>query len=248
MQQPTLRLGQAISTAWQAIKRYPGLAIGCFLLYWVITGAACAAPIVSIVAYIVVLPPMMGGLCILFLNMVDGTNPEIGDLFAGFRTLGKWMGIYWLFCAVVVGTMVPVFALSLPLVFAPGGPESLIPHEAVPAVAGGVSAVALAYVVGLVWLLIRWTFVYLAGVESSGVLEAFGRSSEITRGRRLHLFGLMFVLALLSICGVFALVLGLIVTIPLAMLAQIALYRQLNPRPAPQASAPGTQASAGEGP
>jgi uncharacterized membrane protein len=238
MQHPTLHLGQAISIAWQAIKRYPGPTIGGFLLYGVILLGVGFVPLVGALAGIVLAPPLYGGLLILYLSVLDGRNPQIGDLFAGFRAFGKWMGIYWLLYAIILGTMVPLAAVAIPMAITSSRHQPSLPPAAVPALAGGIAAAAIAYLAGLAWLVIRWWFVYWVGVERAGVIEAFRHSAEITRGRRLQLFWFLLLLSLLSVSGVLALGLGLIVTLPLCWLAQVALYRQLSPLAPPPLEAP----------
>ena len=58
---------------------------------------------------------------------------------------------------------------------------------------------AAAFLIPLLFLLVRWSIVApVAVMEPVGVSEAFGRSSELTQGIRLKIFGLMIVTGLLE--------------------------------------------------
>jgi uncharacterized membrane protein len=232
----SLRLGKALVAGWEAIKRYPGLAIGGLALSQLV-GAS-----VSFVALVVLLPPWAGGTTVLKLSLVDGRDPKLEDLFAGFRTYGKWMGIYWLYQAIAVIAMLPLVYFGLIAWVALAVVAGRVPERLMFVLAGVISVAALALLAAAVAVMMRWAFVYYAGVESTGTLDAFRKSVEITKGHRLQLFWMLVVLCLIGFSGVIALVVGLLVTVPLSQCATAALYRQLQPLPPapalPEAPAP----------
>jgi hypothetical protein len=52
---------------------------------------------------------------------------------------------------------------------------------------------------GIILALMWWVYVPAIVVERKGIIEAFGRSRELTRGRRWHILGLLVVLVILMI-------------------------------------------------
>jgi uncharacterized membrane protein len=91
-----------------------------------------------------------------------------------------------------------------------------------------VCGIVLLIVPGIIWAL-RYLFVpYLIIDRKLGVTAAMRESARITFGHKWQLLGLVCVLVLLNIVGLIALVAGLLVTIPVTMLAIVHAYRALE--------------------
>lgn len=233
MNTKSVSLGRAFSAGWASFTKYVGLLIGANLLYMVITFAGEVIPFLNILFLALVIPPLTGGLIILSLNAVRGTNPSINDLFAGFKDFGKWLGIYWLFFAVIAAAAIPLglAALVAFLILEPkGGPDI---------VTQAVMGLGIAITTILVfWLMIRYLFVWFIAAEGGAVVESFRRSAEMTKGIRLKLFGIYFVLMLFTYAGVIACGIGVIVTGIVAALAYAAIYldlkNQMSGTPSPE--------------
>jgi hypothetical protein len=86
-------------------------------------------------------------------------------------------------------------------------------------------------IAALVAVLIRWMFVFYAGVETADTMGAFAISSHLTKGRRLQLLWMSIALGIISMAGVLALGVGIFVSAALTAYATAALYRQVNPLP-----------------
>jgi len=69
---------------------------------------------------------------------------------------------------------------------------------------------------------------YLVVDRSLPVTEALKESSRITRGHRLDLLWLLFVVFGINVVGLLCLIVGLLVTIPVSMLAIVHAYRVLE--------------------
>jgi hypothetical protein len=65
----------------------------------------------------------------------------------------------------------------------------------------------LLIVPGIILVLMWWVYIPAVVVESKGIIEAFGRSRELTRGHRWHILGLIVVVAVLMIAVSFVVVL-----------------------------------------
>ena len=63
----------------------------------------------------------------------------------------------------------------------------------------------LLVVPGLILLVMWWVYIPAIVVESKGIIEAFGRSRELTRGRRLHIFGLALIVGIVMLVISYAL-------------------------------------------
>ena len=236
MNDTELDLGQAFGASWEAIRDYPGPAIGGFVLYYLMIVAMQFIPIVGFLAHVLISPPLVGGISILSLNILDRRDPQIPHLFDGFKAYGKWMGVTWLYYAITIVAMLPLaivgFIVWLTVFAAHVSFREHMPDVATLGVLSLVGAVLLLIPLAI---LIRWVFIFYAGVEGTGTLEAFGLSSQITRGRRLQLFWMFVLLGLIAASGIVVLGVGLVFTIPFAALAGAALYRQLHPLPQPEA-------------
>jgi len=101
-----------------------------------------------------------------------------------------------------------------------------------------VAGIILLIVPGIIWAL-RYMFVpYLVIDRKLGVMAALRESSRITLGHKWQLLGLVVVLGLLNILGLLALVVGLLVTVPVTMLAVAHAYRTLEHSASEVAPAP----------
>jgi len=67
----------------------------------------------------------------------------------------------------------------------------------------------LLFVPGLILLVMWWVYIPAIVVEGQGIMAAFGRSRELTRGRRWHIFGLLVIVGIAM--WVLGMIIGLIV-------------------------------------
>lgn len=64
---------------------------------------------------------------------------------------------------------------------------------------------------GIILALMWWVYIPVIVVEGKGIMGSFGRSSELTRGRRWHILGLLIVIVLISFVVNF--IIGLVIGI-----------------------------------
>lgn len=101
---------------------------------------------------------------------------------------------------------------------------------------GGKIAASIIVIVGFILLIVPGVIAsvallfapYLIVDRKMWPIEAMKESARITRGHRWKLLGLVLVIAGLNILGVLALFVGLLVTIPVSMLALVHVYRTLE--------------------
>lgn len=91
-------------------------------------------------------------------------------------------------------------------------------------VAGGL---ILLIVPGIIWAVKFQFWPYLLVDKNLGPIEAIKASGKITQGAKWNLFLFGWLLFFVNLLGVLALLIGLLVTIPVTMLASAFVYRQL---------------------
>jgi len=220
MHAKSVDLGRAFSVGLEAFKRYPGVTIGAVALYLVLNAAGEYIPILNFFYAIFIQPPIVGGLVIFALNVINDRNPTVGDLFAGFQEYGKWMGTYWLLTAITLACCIPgLILLGIGAGLGLAGEDAFIPVV--------ILAVLMSIAI-VIAVTLRWAFVYYAAAEGRGTLDAFKRSAELTEGVRPQLLLAMIVLGLFAMCGFIALVVGVVVTGAIALCAFAAIYHDLK--------------------
>lgn len=258
MQGRLLGIGESLSAGWATFSKYAGVLIGAFLVYMIIVGGGGSIPVVGTLVVILVAPPLVGGMTVIVLKAVRDEGPEFGDLFSGFQKYGLWMGVYWLFFAIMVVTMIPLgigaaiaaamgafssgaadYAASVPGIPGMPGMPTMPAASAIP-----MAAMAVLVIFGLVSLVLyimvalRFMFAYYAATDGEGIVEAFKKSNEITEGIRPQLLLIAIVLALVGAAGAIACGIGIIVTGLLAWLALAHIYVGLKGQPPVSAPAP----------
>lgn len=201
-------IGEALGSAWDAVKRQPLELVGGYTLVFVIgmalqqipkliisgedTGAVLLASLISFGISLFVNSFLLVGQTRVALAAVRGETVDFGLYFSG----GDRFGV----------TLIALFLMYLGI---------------------GIGMVFL-IVPGLI-LLFGWTLTsYVIADTDASPTEALGRSWELTRGHRLHLFGYFFVGGLLMIAGVIALLVGVLVAIPVVFIGVAEIYVRLT--------------------
>lgn len=86
----------------------------------------------------------------------------------------------------------------------------------------------LLIVPGVVFMVKYQYAIYFIADKDTDIGEAFQRSSAITRGIKWELFVFLILLSLINMAGVICFFVGLIVTIPVTMVAMAYVYRKLS--------------------
>tara|TARA_X000000950_G_scaffold194212_1_gene234082 strand:- start:826 stop:1746 length:921 start_codon:yes stop_codon:yes gene_type:complete len=89
-----------LSSAWDSLSGYWGLAIGFSFIYGIITGFAVQLFYIPI---LIIGGPLSLGYSIFTINLVRKKNPQIGDMFEGFNFFKKALGLYFLYALIVIG-------------------------------------------------------------------------------------------------------------------------------------------------
>jgi uncharacterized membrane protein len=88
-----------------------------------------------------------------------------------------------------------------------------------------VAGFLLLVIPGIIWSYKYFFAPYLAAERGLGPIEALKESARLTNGNKWRMFVMFSVLAIVALCGLLALFVGLLVAIPVMTIAQIHLYR-----------------------
>ncbi|MCI0532774.1 hypothetical protein L0Y49_00985 [bacterium] len=81
---------------------------------------------------------------------------------------------------------------------------------------------------GIIWGLQFSLYQYAIVDESRGIIDSLKRSSDMTRGAKWDLLGFYIIIGLLNVLGILALGIGLLITMPISMLAAAHVYRAIS--------------------
>jgi uncharacterized membrane protein len=75
---------------------------------------------------------------------------------------------------------------------------------------------------------LRYSMARLAVLDGAAIIESLGKSKKLTQGVKWHLVLFALALAALNVLGFLALVVGLLVTVPVSLLAFVHVYLKLK--------------------
>lgn len=90
------------------------------------------------------------------------------------------------------------------------------------------AGIILLVVPAFVWALKYSQFAYFIVDKDMGPMDALHQSGVVTKGAKWRLFGLGLSLMLINLAGALVFLVGLLVTVPMTMLAYVYVYRKLS--------------------
>jgi hypothetical protein len=81
-----------------------------------------------------------------------------------------------------------------------------------------------------IYLALRFSLYRFAILDGAGVTDSIKKSSELTKGVKWQLLGFFIVMGVINILGAIALLIGLLITIPVTMIAYAHIYQKLSSR------------------
>ncbi len=217
-------IGECLSDAWSLTwASFPTwLAIGFVGSLLVLASALLVVPLLFVV------PVLVWGTTLFYLNVVDGQE-RFGDLFRGFSTFGSALlsMVGWYAATALIGFIGQSVQIT----------GSLI---------GSLELVGLGVIVNLLWTVAVVSRLYFGPFfivdQGMGPVEALEASWEATKRQKLRTAGLFVVSSLVGMLGLFALLVGVVVSMNMFFLMWASGYRQMVPS-LPEASAPWTDAN-----
>ncbi|HWO07470.1 MAG TPA: DUF975 family protein [Candidatus Paceibacterota bacterium] len=199
-----LSVGESIKFGWETFKKRPWILIGGFVLAMAISGVASAVLAPAEDAPMGFVPFLM-----MLASAVIGLFVEIGLVTFALRAHDR------------------VEAVSINDLWNPAPFWRYL---------GGQILVGIIVIIGFILLIVPGIIAALGLVFTSyliidkgrGPIEAMKESWRITKGHRWQLLLLVLAVAGLNVIGFFLLLVGLLVTVPVSMLAMIHAYRKLE--------------------
>lgn len=206
---PALFVGSFVGFGWETFKKRPWFLIGTTLLFSVIGWIASAA--VAIVSEI--------------LGEIVGTGLAALVSFIANFVVNSLIAMGWI--AFFIKAHDDIATVTISRFW---HPQNLLNYIAVTILFG------LIVFVGFVLLIVPGVIAatallfapYLVVDKGLGPIAALKESARITKGNRLRVLALMGALALISILGFLALIVGLLVAVPVTAIAYVSAYRRLS--------------------
>lgn len=230
---------EAIHFGWHKLKSNSRLVFGVVLTMFALQVASSMVEnslkdtVLGAVASLVlaVLGIILGaGATLIVLKLAKGEH-------AHYRDIVPAMGLVWrYFCtSLLTGiiTFLPLMAgglVSLAILastgsinFSEGAP--IVGHEVYFALAAVVILVSFAFAV---YFAIRYSFARLAVLDGADILESLKKSTKLTHNIKWRMVLFVLAIIVLNLLGLVALVVGLLVTIPISLLAFAHVYLKLK--------------------
>jgi len=235
-----LDIGGCLSKGWNLLKNNFGLLFVAVLIYNLIEGAVAGfgmipfiGPLFS-VANMVVVGPLMGGLCYIFLQTIRNQQAVVGDVFAGFRKTFAQLFLGYLVPALLSGLCLIPAGIIAALIFIPAiahhqpGAQFHLPPGSILII----SAVIFICLIPMIYLSISWIFTLPLIIDKQmDFWPAMQASRKMVGKHWWPVFGLFVLMGLLNIAGLLACCVGILVTIPIGLGAWMYAYETIFSRP-----------------
>jgi hypothetical protein len=211
---------KCFSEAWDFFKDKPAVAVVGLVVYGGLAMLGQLIPLLGFLFGLLVLPVLGGGLFIFSLHLAGTDEPKIEDLFAGFEKYGRIMGVYWLYVAASIACMLPgIIVLAVSMVGHPGGFPSDI-----------AIFVFILNMLAFVIFFLRFSMAFFIMVDEPeiGIIDVYRRSAQLTQGNRMNVFVVMLLMGAVGMLGALMFFVGLLVAMPITMIAYARAYLWLK--------------------
>ncbi len=207
-------IGEYIRQAFSLFQKAPGLFIVYAILSGLISVSAQLVPLLGSIAAILVSYPILVGYYLAGHELSRGREVQLSTFFGGFEYFGNLAAVYLIQFLAVLAVMIP-FVLSVGVsafIGAELGGEIIAPAVGIP--------IMLAMMVPLIYLTVSWMYAPLFVVfNNMGFWDAMEASRKIIHRRWWMVFAFLLLLGVLMMAGMLALLVGVLVAYPVAMVA-----------------------------
>lgn len=226
-----VEIGEALSQGWESFKQNAGIMIGATVIVYAILFGLGIIPFVGGLIQWVINGAMLGGLWMVFIKCIRDQNTTIGDAFCGFGPRFTSLFATSLVTSLLSGIcMLPAVIVFLVMVGVPvamsgqtGNNLHLSTTAIIAVVAAGIPGAIVA-----VYLSVAWMFsIALVADKGLGFWNAMTISRKVVTKHWWATFGLMLVVGILSMIGVMACGVGVLVTAPVGLAALAWHYQRV---------------------
>ncbi|MDE2213012.1 MAG: hypothetical protein KGJ34_00540 [Patescibacteria group bacterium] len=226
---PPFFIGESLRFGWRTMRLHNSLLlkvvltlVGLALLRGLFQALVQNAPAnIALAILITIIELIFGiGATVISLRLARGEPASYRDIIPSVST-----GIRYILASIAAGVIV-LLGFLIPILL---GSAALYLPAPFSSVVGGF-LVAVGIILG-VYLILRYSMVKFGAVDGvHRIGEILRQSTHITRGVKWRLLGFLIVIICLNILGAVALIVGLLVTIPVSMLAAAHVYLKLLER------------------
>lgn len=224
-----LEIGKCIERGWELFKSHPGTLLGGVILIMVIQCVVAILPFVGGIAGLIIGGAMAGGMFWLFIRAIRGESGGVGDAFAGFNR-----GFVQLMLGHIVKSLLAMLAILPGAIFLGIGCAVHFAARAhghsfigVPFLVLG-SLLLLAAIPVAIYLSTCWYFTLPLIIDKQmDFWAAMKLSRAMVRKHWWNVFGVVFVSGLVAIAGALACIVGIFVTIPIALGSMMYAYEDI---------------------
>ena len=241
---------EAFVFAWTKVKAHSGLLFQAMLVLFAlqvvsaIVGKTLEDSMLGVVASCAlgVAAVFVGtGLTLISLKLAEGHHVEFKNLFPNWRVVWKFFVagilsgiviILPLIIASLVALLAGVSVLASVISFSEGEPMVLT-AEAIQGLIIGLGITIPVFLVAIgvtIYLAVRYGMVRYAVLDHAGIVESLRKISKFTRGVIWKLIGFLVLLGLLNLVGALLFLVGLLVTVPISIIAYAHVYLKLKAR------------------
>lgn len=223
-----------LTSAWSLFQQQFSTLFGPTMMYVLITfglsifGALPYIGLLFNLCSFVIGGPLIAGLYVVYIRLIRGETPSLGSLFDGFRRmfghlfLGQWVQAILVSLPLLAGFIVLFFSLGLTVIMGLAKGSASWPAFAV--LAPGLGLILLGLPV-TVFLTVNWMFsLPLILDQRVGFWTAMKRSWRQVRRHWWSCLALSVVIAILNFFGMLCCLVGLLVTVPISILATMYAY------------------------
>lgn len=224
---------EAFTFGWQKTKSHSGLLFKALLIifalqvcYAIVTKVleGQAIGVLAAVALSVAQFVTGVGITLITLRIAQGKHTELKDMIPPLNTLWRYFAATALVGLIVLAVVLVLFLLALVVAAMVGGIHSTVFPIWV-AIGAFVGVIALTYIS------LRYSMVRYAILDGAGIMASLACSTTITKGHLWHLLGFLVLLVVINILGAIVFFIGLLVTIPVTMIAYAHVYEKLHKHP-----------------
>ena len=232
-----INIGELISIGWNStLKNFPyllglmGIVVGANIVFGIGSEFFKKAGFFPLLGYNILIAAIgivIGlGLKKITISLIDGKKEAYSALYSHYNLIIRY------FVANLLYSLIVALPIAIPLCLWLGSKFASSIFGKTPIATLNIAFILLG-LAGLVFSILLYLkfmfFSYYIVDKNSDIIESLKLSNEVTKGEKMSLFLLSLILGLVNIAGALALGIGLLITIPLTMLAMAAAYRRLSP-------------------
>ena len=223
-----------LTSAWRLFQRQFSTLFGPTMMYVLILfgltifGALPYIGVLFSLCSLVIGAPLLAGLYVVYLRVIRGETPPLGSLFDGFRRmfgnlfLGQWVQAILASLPLLAGFIVVFFSVGLTVIMGFAKGSASWPAFAVLAPGLGLILIGLPFTV---FLTVNWTFALPMILDQRvDFWTAMKRSWRQVSRHWWSCLALLVVISILNFFGTLCCLVGLLVTVPISILATMYAY------------------------